>query len=87
MIRGPGSREPIVVGLLATAGLPADLALDIGDELPEELSERLPVPAARLARKLAGHDRRGARPLRGESDFAVREVSYRYQPDEGDELD
>ena len=42
MIRGPGSREPIVVGLLATAGLPADLACDIGNELPEELSERLP---------------------------------------------
>ncbi len=35
------SREPVVVGLLATEGLPAELAADIAEELPEKLSERL----------------------------------------------
>lgn len=40
--------EPVVVGLLATEGLPADLADDIANELPDELSERLPGVAWRV---------------------------------------
>src|SRR4051812_20866580 len=38
----------MVVGLLATEGLPADLADDIADDLPEKLSERWPDRAWRV---------------------------------------
>jgi hypothetical protein len=36
------SRERVVVGLVATEALPAELAGDIAEELPEEVSERFP---------------------------------------------
>jgi hypothetical protein len=35
-------REPAVVGLLATEGLPKELAEELAEDPPDELSERFP---------------------------------------------